>query len=181
MNDKNDERKIVDGNNIEKIMKEEKSVYGDGGEIIFERTEYYEYVLDDERKDEEIKSEYLKWFHEFYGEKGNVYNNRFSDKSVIEKFKLLSSNRIMKLPAIIKCTYYFVSDGTKDGSYIFRETDENGRRTDKKTGEYPYYLKPRYRGKEARDEFPNGNMLMASELTGTYGPAIYICKVKRVA
>jgi hypothetical protein len=171
----------MDNNDIEKIMKEGKTVYSNGGEIIFEQLKYYEYVLDDERTNEETTSEYLKWYHEFYGEKGNIYNNRFSDKSVIEKFKLLSSNKIMKLPVIIKCTYYFVSNGAKDGSYIFRETDENGRYTDKKTGEYPYYLKPRHRGKEARDEFQNGNMLMASELTGTYGPAIYICKVKRVA
>ena len=50
-----------------------------------------------------------------------------------------------------------------------------------KTGEkYPCYSKPSYGRKDARDQFPNGNMLMASEMTGVYGPAIYICKVMRV-
>jgi hypothetical protein len=171
----------MEDSNIEEIVKEGKSVYGDDGEIIFERSEYYEYVLDDERTDEEIKSEYLKWFHEFYGESGNTYNNRLSDKSVMKKFKLLSSNKIMKLPAIIECTYYFVSSGEKDGDYPFYKVGEDGHYTKEKLDKtYPRYLKPRYRGNGARDDFPNGNMLVASELTGTYGPAIYICKVKRV-
>lgn len=170
----------MDENNIEEIIKEGKTVYSDGGETIFKQLNYYEYVLDDERTDEDIMKEYLKPYREFYGEKGNIYNNRFSDKSVIEKFKLLRLNEIMKLPVIIKCTYYFVSNGAKDGNYTFYETDDSGCYTDKKTGEYPCYLKPRHREKEARDEFPNGHMLMASELTGVYGPAIFICKVKRV-
>lgn len=160
-------------------MKEGKAVYGNDGEIIFELLEHYEYVLDDERKDEEITSEYLKWYHEFYGER--EYNNRFSDKSVIEKFKVLSSNKVMKLPVIIGCTYYFVSNGEKDGDYPFYKVGKDGHFTKEKLDKtYPCYLKPRYRGKETRDSFPNGNKLMASELTGTYGPAIYICKVKRV-
>lgn len=171
--------KIVD-NNIEEIMKEEKTVYSNHGEIIFSQPRYYEYILDDERTEEEIMNEYLKWHHEFYGESGNTYNNRFSDKNVIEKFKFLGSNKIMRLPVIIKCTFYFVSDGTKDGNYSLYETDENGHYTNKKTGEYPCYRKPSHIRKESRDVFPNGNMLMASELTGTYGPAIYICKVKRI-
>ena len=171
--------KIVD-NNIEEIMKEGKTVYNDHREIIFSQPRYYEYVLDDERTDEDIMNEYLKWYHKFYGESGNTYNNRFSDKNIIEKFKFLVSNKIMKLPVTIKCTYYFISDDTKDGDYTFYEIDENGHYTNKKTGEYPCYRKPSYRRKEERDEFPNGNMLMASEITGVYGPAIYICKVKRI-
>jgi hypothetical protein len=171
--------KIVD-DNIEEIMKEEKTIYGDHGEIIFSQPRYYQYVLDDQHTEEEIMNEYLKWYHEFYGESGNKYNNRFSDKNVIEKFKCLTSNKIMKLPVIVKCTFYFASDGTKDGNYSLYETDENGHYTNKKTGEYPCYRKPWHIIKELRDIFPNGNMLMASEITGTYGPAIYICKVKRV-
>lgn len=89
--------KIVD-NNIEEIMKEGKTVYNHG-EIIFSQPRYYEYVLDDERAEEEIMKEYLKYYREFFGEGGNIYNNRFSDKNVIEKFRLLSSNKIMKLPS----------------------------------------------------------------------------------
>lgn len=172
--------KIVD-NNIEEIMKEEKTVYSDHGEIIFSQPRYYEYILDDERTEEEITNEYLKWHHEFYGKSGNKYNNRFSDRNIIEKFKSLRSNKIMKLPVTIKCTFYFVSDGTKDGNYSLYETDENGHYTNNKTGEYPCYRKPCYGRKDMRDQFPNGNMLMVSELTGTYGPAIYMCKVRRVA
>ena len=171
--------KIV-GNNIEEIMKEGKTVYNDHGDIIFSQSRYYKYILDEQRTDEEIMDEYLKWYHTFYGESGNTHNNRFSDKNVIEKFKFLGSNKIMKLPVTIRCTFYFVSDGTKDGNYSFYETDENGHYTNKKTGEYPCYRKPSHGKKDARDQFPNGNMLMASELTGTYGPAIYICKVKRI-
>lgn len=166
-------------NNMEEIMKEGKTVYNDHGEIIFSQPSYYEYMLDDERTDEEIMDEYLKLYHEFYGESGNTYNNRFSDKNVTEKFKFLVSNKIMKLPVTIKCTFYFVSDGTKDGDYTLYETDENGHYTNKKIGEYPCYRRPSCGGK-GRDTFPNGNMLMASEITGTYGPAIYICKVKRI-
>ena len=175
----NDRNKTVD-NNIAEIMKEEKTVYDEHGGITFSQPRYYEYVLDDERTDEEIMKEYLKYYREFFGESGNIHNNRFSDKSITEKFKSLCSNKRMKLPVTIKCTFYFVSDGTKDGNYAFHEVGENGHYTDKKTGEYPCYRKPRYGTKDMRDQFPNGNMLMASELTGTYGPAIYICKVKRV-
>lgn len=171
--------KIVD-NNIEEIMKEGKTVYNDHGEIIFSQPRYYEYVLDEQRTDEDIMNEYLKQYRKFYGESGNVYNNRFSDKNIIEKFKFLSSNKIMRLPVILRCTFYFVSDGTKDGDYTFYEIGENGHYTDRKTGEYPCYRKPRHIIKESRDQFPNGNMLMASEITGVYGPAIYICKVRRI-
>jgi hypothetical protein len=120
-------------------------------------------------------------FRTFFGESGNRYNNRFSDKIITGKFKLLSSNKLMKLPVTIRCTFYFVSDGTKDGNYTHYEVGENGHYTNIKTGEYPCYRKPNYGKEDMRDQFPNGNMLMASELTGTYGPAIYICKVKRVA
>lgn len=90
------------------------------------------------------------------------------------------SDETMKLPATIECTFYFVSDGTKDGNYTHQEVGENGHYTNKKIGEYPCYRKPNYGKKDMRDKFPNGNMLMASELTGVYGPAIYMCKVKRV-
>ena len=77
-------------------------------------------------------------YRKFYGESGNTYNNRFSDKNIIEKFKFLSPNKISKLPVTIRCTFYFVSDGTKDGDYTFYEIDENGHYTDRKTEEkYP--------------------------------------------
>lgn len=175
----NDKYNTVD-NNIAEIMKEGKTVYDAHGGIIFSRQRYYEYVLDEERTEEEILNEYLKEFRKFYGESGNIHSNRFSDKSIKEKFRLLRSEETMKLPVTIECTFYFVSDGTKDGNYTFYETDENGHYTDKKTGEYPCYLKPRHIEKESTDEFPNGSMLMSSELTGVYGPAIYMCKVKRV-
>lgn len=44
-------------------MKKGKTVYDDHGGIIFSRQRYYEYVLDEERTEEEILNEYIKEFY----------------------------------------------------------------------------------------------------------------------
>lgn len=164
---------------MKKIIREGKKVIDEYDQTIFRQIGNYEYVIDDERTEKEIMAEYLKWHREFYGDSNSI--TRFSDKNTIENFKLLKSNVTIKLPVIIKCILYFVGDGSKDGDYPFYKVGKDGHYTDKKLRKsYPCYNRPNYNKKEVVDKFANSNMLMASELTAVYGPALYICKIKRV-